>query len=202
MGGDQGNGMALVILIVMALMVLGTAAAFALAGHLLTRRLAPRRRGLITLLMLLTGAGIGWLLVIATFYQSTLWPPPRLSVATPAGFDAPVLILLEDPRAGQMLDWHGGTLPFTAPTAAIAVPASGVVRVRSFGPIEERLHVIAIWPDGRQGLVAGGGNTGPPGTGASAYLLIAPPDSPPDAGPLSYDGPAIAAYIERRERRR
>ncbi len=131
-----------------------------------------------------------------------MWPPPRLSLAIPPGFDAPVVILLEDPRASRALEWQGGAMPFTAPAAGVAVPPSGIVRVRSFGPIAERLYLVAIWSDGRQGIVTGGGNTGPPGTGASSYLMIEPPDAPPTGGSQSYDEPAIAAYIEQRERRR
>jgi len=93
-------------------------------------------------------------------------------------------------------------LPFTAETAGVAVPRSGIVRVRSLGPMAVSNMVEAIWPDGRQGMLASG-NSGPPGTGATAFLMIEPPDAPPSGGiPQVYDGPAVGAYIAARERRR
>ena len=203
MGGDQGNGLSLVILICTVLMVVGGAILLAVAGRLLTRRHAPPRRTLVTLSLALVGAGLGFLVALSTFHQSTLWPPPRLSLTTPAGFDAPVAILLDDPRGGRTLAWSGGTLPFTAPAAELAVPPSGIVRLRGFGPIAGRGHVEVTWPDGRPGRAAGGGNSGPPGTGANGYLIIEPPEPPPaDAALAADDGPAIAAYIAQREGRR
>lgn len=204
MGGDQGNGLSTVLGIIMILMVLGAVALFALIGRALTRKLAPPRRHLVTLLVALVGAGLGWLLVIATFYESTLWPPPQLSLAIPPGFDAPVVILLEEPRAGQTLEWRGGALPFTAPAAAIGVPRSGIVRVRNFGPIGVGTYFEVIWSDGRRGFLVASGNRGPPGTGATAYhILDARRDAPlPGAFQTYDDGSAIGAYIEQRERRR
>ena len=205
MGGDQGNGMALAILIVMVLMVLGVTASFALAGRLFTRTLAPPRRRLVILLTALAGAGLGWLLVIATFYESTLWPPPRLSLTAAPGFDAPVVILLEDSGAARTLEWQGGALPFSTPAAGIAVPPSGIVRIRSFGPIGARGYFEVTWFDGRRGFLVGGGNFGPPGTAATSYQILAPPDARPEEpaqGPQSSDPPAVAAYIAQRERRR
>jgi len=103
-GGDQGNGLALAILIVMVLMVLGGVALFAFAGRLLARKLAPPRRRLVMVPMALAGAGLGWLLVIWTFYQSSWSPPPRLHLATAPGFDAPVVIFLKDPRAPRTVE--------------------------------------------------------------------------------------------------
>ena len=205
MGGDQGSGLALAILIVMVLMVLGVTALFAFAGRLLTRTQAPRRRLLVTLLMALVGAGLGWLLVIWTFYGSTFRPPPRLRLTAAPGFDAPVVILLEDPRAAQTLEWQGGALPFSTPAAGIAVPPSGIVRIRSFGPIGAHAYFEVTWFDGRRGFLVGGGNFGPPGTGATSYQILAPPDARPETpapGPQSSDPPAVAAYIAQRERRR
>ena len=205
MGGDQGSGLALAILIVMILMLVGGMLLFALVGHLLTRKLPQPRRRLVTLLMALVGAGAGWLLVIWTFYGSTLWPPPRLGLTAAPGFDAPVVILLEDPRAAQTLEWQGGDLPFTTPAAGIAVPPSGIVRVRNFGPIGVGFNFEVIWLDGRRGFLVGSANFGPPGTGATSYHILAPPDTRPEEpapGPQSTDAPAIAAYIAQRQGRR
>lgn len=201
MGGDQGNGLALAILIVMVLMVVGGVAAFAFAGRMLARNLAPPRRRLVTALMALAGAGFGWVLVMMTFYESSWSPPPRLRLAAAPGFDAPVVILLEDPRAPQTLEWRGGGLPFSAAAAQIAVPPAGIVRVRSLGPIAGRMDLEAIWPDGRRSP-GGGGGPGPPGTGADVYLIIERPDAPSGWALQLSDPPALAAYVAQRERRR
>jgi hypothetical protein len=200
-GGDQASGLAMAIGIVMVLMVLGAVALFAFATRVLTPKLAPPRRRLVTLLMALVGAGIGWLLVMATFYESSWSPPPRLQLATAPGFDAPVIVLLEDSRAPGAIEWRGGGLPFTTATAEISVPPTGIVRVRSFGAMAGRMDLDAIWPDGRRSPGAGGG-PGPPGTGAFAYLAVEHPDAPPPGMLLMADPPAIAAYIAQRERRR
>lgn len=201
MGGDQGNGLALAILIVMVLMVLGGVALFAFAGRMLARRQAPPRRLLVTLLMALVGAGLGWLLVIWTFYQASWAPPPRLHLATPSGFDAPVVVLLKDPRAPGTVAWRGGGLPFTAATAEIAVPPSGVVRVRSFAPMSGRMDLEVTWPDGRRSPGAGYG-PGPPGMGVEAFMIIERPDAAPPGTLLFADPPTIARYVAQRERRR
>jgi hypothetical protein len=132
-----------------------------------------------------------------------LWPPPQLTLATPAGFDAPIVIVLEDPRAAQTLGWQGGALPFTAPVATIAVPPSGILRIRNFGPMGVGTNLDVIWSDGRRGRYTGGGSSAPRGTGAGEFLMIEPPDAPPSSGALlPTDDPAVAAYIEERERRR
>lgn len=69
----------------------------------------------------------------ATFYESSFSPPPELRLTAPAGFDAPWVVLLEDPR-GRTLVWDESALPFMTTTAELALPPSGVVRIRSFGP--------------------------------------------------------------------
>lgn len=200
MGGDQGNGLAQAILIVMVLMVLGGAALCAFAGRALTRKLAPPRRRLATLLAALAGAGFGGILVMATFYESTWSPPPRLRLATPPGFDAPVVILLEDSRAPLTIDWRESLLPFTASTAELSVPPSGIVRVRSFQTVGGRADLEVIWSDGGLRYGAGGG-PGPPGTGARSYLIIERPGAPHLESLASADPAAMAAYVAERERR-
>lgn len=201
MGGDQASGLALAILICMILLVLGGAVLLAFAGRALARKLAPPRRRLAIVLMALAGAGLGAMLAMATFYESRWSPPPRLSLATAPGFDAPVVVLLEDPRAPGTLAWRGGALPFTTAAAQIDVPPAGIVRVRSFGPMAGRMNLEVIWPDGRRSPGTGGG-PGPPGTGADAYLVIERPDAPYPGALMSADPPAVALYIAQRERRR
>lgn len=201
MGGDGASGLALAIAICMVLMVLGALVLFAFAGRALTRGSSPSRRLLITTLMALVGVGLGWLLVMATFYESSWSPPPRLQLVIPPGFDAPVVVLLQDNRAPQTVEWRGGGLPFTAATAEISVPPTGIVRVRSFGPMAGRGDLEVTWPDGRRSPGAGGG-PGPPSTGANAYIVIERPDARSPGVLLTADAPAVGAYVWRREQRR
>lgn len=200
MGGDQANGLALAILICIVLMLLFAAALFAFVGRTLARKLPPPRRRLVMALMALLGAGVGWLAVMATFFESSWSPPPRLRLAAAPGFDAPVVVLLEDPRAPRTLEWRGGELPFTAAAAEIGVPPTGIVRVRSFGAMAGRMDLEVTWPDGRRSPGAGGG-PGPPGVGADAYLVVERPDAPAPAL-LSADPSTLGLYVVQQERRR
>lgn len=201
MGGDGAGGLALAIGIAMIVMVLGGLALFAFVGRALTRRSSPGRRRLVTILMALVGLVLGWLLVVATFYESGWSPPPRLTLTAPPGFDAPVVILLEDNRAPQTLAWQGGGLPFSAATAELVIPPSGVARVRSLGPAAGRGDLEVVWADGRPSPGAGGG-PGPPGTGATSYIIIERPDAQAPSELLTADPAAIGAYVWRREQGR
>ncbi len=200
MGGDQAGGLALAIAIVMLLMVVGGVALFFFVGRLFTRNMAPRRRLLITLLMAGVGAGLACLLVMATFYESSWSPPPRLQLLTAPTSGGPVVIL-EDPGASGTMIWRGGWLPFTAATAEINVPPSGIVRVRSFGSGPMNAMMTATWPDGRVSPGAGGG-PGPPGTGSNAYFVIERPDVQYPGVLMSAEPAAVAAYVEQHEGRR
>ena len=124
MGGDQGGGLALAIGIVMLLMIGGGALLLWLIARRLTRNVPAKRRNLIAILLALVGAGIGWMFVMGTFYESSFDPPPELRLTAAPGMDAPWVLLLEDPR-GQELIWQSSALPFTATTAELTVPPSG-----------------------------------------------------------------------------
>ena len=201
MGGDQAGGLALAILIVMVLIVVGAVALFFLVARRLTRNLAPSRRRLVVGLMILAGAGAGWMAVMATFYESSFSPPPRLHLVTAPGFDAPAVVFLEDPRAPAAVEWQDSWLPFTAATATVEVPPSGIVRVRGFGLMAGRADLDVIWSSGMQGWGAGGG-PGPHSLGANAYLVTGRPDVPPGEE-AQFTGEAdVAAYVAEREGRR
>ena len=201
MGGDHASGMALGILISMVLIVLGAVALSVFAGRMLARNLAPPRRRLAVGLTILVGAGAGWMLVMVMFFGWSWSPQPRLRLATAAGFDAPAAVLLEDPRASRTIEWRGGRLPFTAESAEIEVPPTGIVRVRSFGPMAGRTNVDVTWSDGMTSFGAWGG-PGPPGTGATAHVMIERHDSPARGALQQAEPPAIAAYVAEREGRR
>jgi hypothetical protein len=201
MDGDGSSGLALAIVVAIALLVVGAMVAFVLVGRATSRRLVPERRRLVIGAMGLVGIGTGWLVVMGTFFEASSAPPPQLRLVTPGEFSAPVVILLEDPKARQGIKWRETWLPFTAPTAAIIVPPNGVVRVRSFGPMKGRADLGTVWSSGTQGFGAGGG-PGPPGSGATSYLIIERPDvSAANAVQLN-DTAAVAAYVEQAERRR
>jgi hypothetical protein len=185
----------------MLLIILGCAFLMWLFARFLTRKVSPKRRGLVTALLTAAGLGIGWMVVTATFYESSFDPPPELRLTAAPGMDARWVVLLEDPR-GQELTWNEGTLPFAATTAELTVPPSGIVRMRSFGPMNGRMDVGISWSRGPAAMGAGGG-PGPPGSGASAYMILPHPDhmnSTADYPPPSEA--ALAAYIAEREARR
>ena len=118
-----------------------------------------------------------------------------------AGFDGPAVVFLEDPRASRVVEWRDSALPFTAATAQVDVPPSGIVRVRSFGLMQGRTDLDVTWPNGMQGWGAGGG-PGPQSRGANAYLILERPDLPPGEE-LNYSDPNyVADYVALREGRR
>ncbi len=199
MGGDQGNGLALAIGIVMLLIIFGCGFLLWLIARFLTRKVSPQRRGVVTILLTLAGLGIGWLVMMATFYESSFDPPPELRLTAAPGMDARWIMLLEDPR-GQELRWTSSVLPFTSTTANLTVPRSGIVRLRSFGPMAGRADLTVTWSSGQSG--GAGGGPGPPGTGASSYMILPHPNEMDAMVDSPYDGAALAAYIAEREGRR
>jgi hypothetical protein len=192
----------MMIFIAMILMIVGALVVFAFIGRAIARRVAPDRQGLIMVLTALAGAGLGWLWVMATFYESSWSPPPQIQLAIAPGFDAPVVLILEDRGAGQRVQWHESSLPFTRSTAQIAVPPSGIVRVHDLGAAEGRADLSILWPDGTEAFGAGGG-PGPPGIGAASYMMIERAGAQAgEAERLSSSPEALAAYVMQREGRR
>ena len=203
MGGDSMGGLALAILGLMALMLAGLALVFGAVGLFAARQLGwhgARRKALIAGLALV-GMAAGWLWANATFYESKLDPPPELTVRVAPGFAEPWAILLEDPVNGVPLVWRGGDRPFDAPKAEIALPKSGVLRIRDFGQARGRGDLKARWSDGAESRGSGGG-PGPAGFGATGYIALSH-DRPGATGPgaMLPMGEALGAYIKAREQR-
>ena len=191
----------MMIFIAMILMIVGALVVFAFIGRAIARKVAPRRQGLIMVLTALVGAGLGWLWVMATFYESSWSPPPQLQLAIAPGFDAPVVLILEDRGARQRVQLHESILPFTRSTAQIAVPSSGIVRVHDLDAVQGRADLSIVWPDGTESFGAGGGPS-PPGIGATTYMMIAREGAPAgEADRLSLSPEALAAYVRQREGR-
>lgn len=196
---DQGGGLAVAIFVACALMIALPFVLGAWIGRKVTTN--PSRRILISLTCGTLGAFIGWLAVMATFYESTFSPPLRLKLNAPANFKHEWVILLEDPASHNELKWSGFSLPFTNKQSEISVPPSGVVRVRDLSAIAG-VPVDEVTADGVSPLNRGGGPA-PPGVSAQIYVAfarsridnanVAEPDPP------FSDSGAFARYIKARE---
>lgn len=199
MGGDGMGGLAVVILIVMAVMVAtGFGVAFWLGKRFAHMRGWPPSR--IRTTGLLAGFGgmlIGFAALVSTFYESSWSPPPRLEITVPPEYQRPWTIILEDPRAPVTLDWRGSSLPFAQRRAAVALPESGIVRVRRFGEASGRGDLEVSWSDGVPHNGTGGG-PGPAGTRATAYMLLGRPLADGSL-PEAPSGEALAAEVAARE---
>lgn len=201
MGGDGMNGLAAAIFAVMAVMIAGGFAVFFLIGRLIGRRLglSPGRRLAAGLALGFAGIGVGVLAVIATFYEGTWAPPPAIRLDVPPGFAHRQVILLEDPTVSRALVWRGVGAPFHGKSAVIAVPVSGIVRVRDLGMITGRGDIAVTWSDGAW---AGGLSAGPAPSslGAGSYVaLLRNGASAAPAEDLPFDPEALARYIRKRE---
>jgi hypothetical protein len=149
------------------------------------------------------GLVVGGLAVVATFYESTWSPAPRVELVLPTQFDHDWVILLETPGVTRVLMWSGVAAPFSGKKTVVEVPASGVVRVQSLaivagGNVEART---------REGAHSDGpaSGPGPSALDATAYLALSVPRNPaalrrPAAPPFG-DTATFAAYISERENR-
>lgn len=195
------NGLAAAILVVMGLMLAGGAALFGWLGSLVGRAAGWRAeaRRWATALGAVAGLGVGALLCVATFMETTWAPPPTVQFTGEGAAANRWVVLLEDPRAPTVLAWSGVEAPFLGVTTRVAVGPSGVVRVRSLNRIAGRGDVRALWPDGVQatGMSAG---PAPAGTGARTFVGFerGPWRGPEDDLPMGDD---LAAWIRAREGR-
>lgn len=211
MGGDGLSGLALAILAAGLAIVGGFGLLFFLVARTGSRSSAagkeappPRaRRPGRTILLTTLGLGVGCLVVTATFYESLWSPPPQLRLEVPPGYRDIRIFVLEDPRRGLPLTWLGGGFPFRARHATIAVPPSGIVRVRSLRPEQGRADLDVVWLPGDVAAMNGGGD-GPPGTGAASYVILERTDAWANGPPAELPGSpeAIGALILARERGR
>lgn len=158
----------IVVVVVVAAIAAVIVGGFLLA-YLVGRVIFPRHRGRAVGLGAI-GAVAGSLAVLATLAPDVWSPPPRIRIEVPAGFNQPDAILLEDARSENRLVWRGVEMPFFGLSTTATVPANGVLRVRSFGPLAGRGDVDIVWSDGARtvGLASG---PGPSASNASAYLI-------------------------------
>jgi hypothetical protein len=169
MGGDGMAVLGIAILVASALMIAVPAA----IGFFVARAFAKNKnhRWLISTAIALVGVGLGFLAVIATFFESTWSPPNRIVLKTSPEMKHVWIVLLEKPNATNALQWHGSNLPFMSRHTEVEVPASGVVIVNSlehaFGG-----QAQAVAADGSMFTSMGGGLV-PKELGYNTYLAVA-----------------------------
>lgn len=199
MGGDSASGLAWAILALMVALIVGGFLIFYMIGRAAGAKSPGKRRFLPWMLGLL-GLGLGYLAIFPMFFESSWAPPPTIRFVVPAGFNQPSVILLEDPSSPNELPWTGSeVLPFSGVTAEVIVPASGVLRVKSYGPAEGRADTIVAWSDRSDAAtdIGGGGGPAPPGINAVSFMHFV---RDRDANEPIYGGDEeAAAYIKRRE---
>ncbi len=136
------SGMALAILVAMALMASIPGVVLGALGYLWGRR--RRRRDpsarapwLLGLLGFGLGVAGGLLAIVFTFYESTF--DPEMVFETPDDFEHHAIFVVEDPSSSRSLDWD-----VTHMQAHLRVPGTGVVRISDLedfvgGPLNARL---------------------------------------------------------------
>jgi hypothetical protein len=158
-------------------------------------------RALVIAVSVALGLIVGGLAVVATFFESTWSPAPRVELVLPAQFDHDWVILLETPSATRTLAWSGVEAPFSGKKTVVEVPASGVVRVQSLAVVAGG-NVDARTREGAQSDGSASG-PGPALLGANSYIALSLPHTNASArnagSPPFGDTAAFAAYISGRE---
>jgi hypothetical protein len=194
------TGMALAIFAAMAAIVtIGLA-----VGYVLSRGVTRGRswsgpcRAVAVVAFGALGVAGGVLVVIATFFETTWAPPPRVQFNTPPGFTHTWVFLLEDPSSANRLMWQGIEAPFFGKRTTIDVPMTGIMRVKSLNGISGRVDIDARWNDGSYSTGQGGG-PGPKATGATTVSSFNWVNGKDKDDPPSMDRDVLGAYIMARE---
>jgi hypothetical protein len=184
---DGFEGLALAIFGAMACMLVVPALIGAALGYLALRRRSP---WLGVALGVVVGGLIGAVAVGFTFFEDTMRPPPQLSVDVPPGFQHEWVFFLADPTSRHAIEWEGRWTP----SARVAVPRSGVLRVRDLGRLDGDLVEVSL-SDGRTDGARAAVNV-PVGLGGGrmvAFGFASWPGTEPDVGLLDDD--ALVARI-------
>lgn len=177
------------------------AVVFGSLGYVALRKRAGAAGAVGAVLGALLGAGAGALAVTATFFESTWSPPIALRLDVPAGFRHEWVVLIADPAASADVAWGGVDAPFLSRQGRLAVPMSGVVRVRDLGVLDGG-DVEATLSTGQKQWGRAGLNA-PPGVGPGrlvAFSFAPYPGREPDLGAL--DPAALGALLREREAER
>lgn len=211
------GGMAAAILCASVCMVGVPAALFGAAGFVAFRgRTVPRwardeesadvqqprpaaRRGAIGAVVgALVGVAAGTIAVVSTFFERDWSPPVELMLEVPEGFGHDEVVVLEDRGSSNDFEWSGVDAPFTARSARLAVPASGVVRVRSL----QELHGHAFEAKLSTGPFMHGLRMGPlaPGVGTGQAVVLSFRPWHPGVVELPQEPAAFVEAVLARER--
>lgn len=184
----------------MGLLIFGAMIAMVVGGFLLLFWIgkASGARGWKPWALGLAGLGLGVLAVIMTFYENIWAPPPRVVLELPAGYAHSNVILLEDPDAQLEIVWSGREAPFSGISTRFAVPANGVLRVKSLDRLYGRGNATIEWSDGTR-TTGMGAAPAPEGTRARLMLYFERGNHD-DPDRMPYDPVERGDYIMQRER--
>jgi hypothetical protein len=189
------EGLALAILLASICILLTPALLFGGVGYFVLRKRAGILGAAIGVAL---GLAIGALAVVATFMESTWNPPVELTIDVPPDLRHRSIVLLEDPSATAEIPWAGMEIPLSSPSAHLAVPPSGFLRVRSLEMLRTHDRVVRL----STGETAWGMAflNPPPGLGASQlmYFDFVPYPSP-EPDPSLMEPAALLAWIQARE---
>jgi len=192
---DGMEGLALAILLASICILLTPALLFGGVGYFVLRK----RAGILgAALGVALGLGLGALIVVATFMESTWNPPVELTLDVPPDLRHRSVLLLEDPTASAEIPWSGMEIPLSSPSAHLTIPASGFLRVRSLEMVRTHDRVVRL----STGETAWGMAflNPPPGLGATQLMyfdFVAYPSPEPD--PSLMDSVALEAWVRARE---
>lgn len=192
---DGMEGLALAIAIASLCILVTPALLFGGVGYFVMRK----RAGVLGAVAgVALGLGLGALVVVATFMESTWSPPVELTLEAPPDLRHRSVILLEDASAPTEIPWSGLEIPLSSPSARLPIPASGILRVRSLELVRTHDRVVRL-SSGEEALGMAFLNP-PPGIRASQlmYFDFAPHPSP-EPDPSLMDPAALAAFVRARE---
>ncbi len=192
---DGMEGLALAILLASICILLTPALLLGGLGYFVLRK----RAGIVgAAIGAVVGLGMGALIVVATFMESTWNPPLELTFEAPPDLRHRSVLLLEDPTVSTEIPWSGMEMPLSSPSARLPIPASGFLRVRSLEAIRTHDRIVRL-STGEEALGMAFLNP-PPGLGGSQlmYFDFTPyPSSEPD--PSLMDPATLEAWVRARE---
>jgi hypothetical protein len=164
-------------------------------GWLCYRRLRSRSGNALAISL---GAAVGVFLLLSKFLNSAASSTPTLTLDIPADFAHESVVLITDPSVTSAVVWSGGDWPFSVKQGHIAVPKSGIVRVKSLGIIDS--HVVdAVLSDGRIGRAF---TVAEIGSARAASFNFVEEDERKEPAMDVANSPKFSAYIRERERER
>lgn len=193
---DGMEGLAIAILLASICILLTPAMLLGGLGYFVLRK----RAGIVgAAIGVCVGLGMGALIVVATFMESTWNPPVELTFEAPPDLRHRSVLLLEDPTVSTEIPWSGMEMPLSSPTARIAIPRSGFLRVRSLEMIRTHDRIVRL-SSGEEAVGMAFLNP-PPGLGATQlmYFDFVPGYPSTEADPSMMDPATLEAWVRARE---